>query len=104
MTKVRVLKLSLHNRLVGYLAGFDNGKNVLTFAQEFALDNNRPTLSLTTRPDFPFADRRLMEQWVHRQKINPILSNLLPEGALRLLLTQGLKIHPDNEFELLAYL
>ena len=38
MTKVRVLKLSLHNRLVGYLAGFDNGKNVLTFTQEFFMD------------------------------------------------------------------
>lgn len=102
--KVRVLKLSLHGHIVGYLAGYDNGKNVLTFAQEFIMDNRRPTLSLTTRPDFPHVDKRLAEQWVHRQRLNPVLSNLLPEGALRSLLTHGLKIHSDNEFELLAYL
>lgn len=102
--KVRVLKLSLHGHLVGYLAGYDNGKNVLTFAQQFVMDENSPTMSLTTRPDFPYADKRLAQQWVHRQKLNPILSNLLPEGALRSLLTQGLKIHSDNEFDLLAYL
>ena len=102
--KVRVLKLSLHGHLVGYLAGYDNCKNVLTFAQAFVMDENRPTMSLTTRPDFPYADKRLTQQWVHRQKLNPILSNLLPEGALRSLLTQGLKIHSDNEFDLLAYL
>jgi len=36
--KVRVLKLSLHNHLLGYLAGHDNGKNVLTFTQEFFMD------------------------------------------------------------------
>lgn len=47
----------------------------------------------------------MTQQWVHRQKLNPILSNLLPEGALWCsLLTQGLKIHSDNEFDLLAYL
>ena len=102
--KVRVLKLTLHGRLVGYLAGFDNGKNVLTFAQEFVMDDNRPTLSLTNRPDFPYANKRLSEQWVNRQRLNPLLSNLLPEGSLRLLLAQGLKIHQDNEFELLSYL
>ena len=102
--KVRVLKLPLHGRLVGYLAGFDNGKNVLTFAREFIMDDNRPTLSLTTRPDFPYANKRLSEQWVNRQRLNPLLSNLLPEESLRLLLAQGLKIHQDNEFELLSYL
>jgi len=30
-----VLKLTLHGRLVGYLAGFQNGRNVLSFADEF---------------------------------------------------------------------
>lgn len=104
MANVRVLKLSLHNRLVGYLAGFDNGNNVLTFAQEFVMDDNRPTLSVTTRPDFPYANKRLSEQWANRQRLNPLFSNLLPEGSLRLLLAQGLKIHQDNEFELLSYL
>ena len=33
-----------------------------------------------------------------------MLSNLLPEGALRELIAQSLKIHIDNEFQLLAAL
>ena len=104
MANVRVLKLCLHGTTVGYLAGFDNGKNVLTFAPEFIMDNNRPTLSLTTRSDFPYAKNRLSEQWIHRQRLSPLLSNLLPEGALRSLITQGLKIHVDNEFAMISYL
>jgi|GEM_PF-3892793 len=29
-----VLKLTLHGRLIGYLAGFQNGRNVLSFTDE----------------------------------------------------------------------
>jgi serine/threonine-protein kinase HipA len=32
--EITVLKLSLHNRLVGFLTGFQNGRNVLHFANE----------------------------------------------------------------------
>lgn len=104
MAKVRVLKLSLHGVAVGYLAGFDSGKNALTFAPEFVMDDNRPTFSLTTRSDFPHNKKLLSEQWTHRQRLNPVLSNLLPEGALRSLVAQQLKIHIDSEFEMMAYL
>lgn len=38
------------------------------------------------------------------QRLHPVLSNLLPEGALRALVAQGLKVHPDNEFQILSYL
>lgn len=102
--KVTVLKLSLHNQLVGYLAGFQNGKNVFNFAEEFRENLNRPTLSLITHPSFPYSEKLLAEPWVRNQRLHPILSNLLPEGALRELFTQGLKVHVDNEFHLLSYL
>ncbi|GLR63587.1 hypothetical protein [Marinospirillum insulare] len=52
--KVTVLKLSLHGQLVGYLAGFQNGKNVFSFSEEFKENLSRPTLSLITHPTFPF--------------------------------------------------
>jgi serine/threonine-protein kinase HipA len=55
--EINVLRLSLHNKLVGYLVGFKNGRNVLSFASEFREDANRPTLSLITHPDFPRAVR-----------------------------------------------
>ncbi|AHK15124.1 type II toxin-antitoxin system HipA family toxin [Thalassolituus oleivorans] len=102
--EINVLKLTLHGRLVGYLAGFQGGKNVLTFAEEFKTDALRPTLSLITHPAFPHAEKLMAEPWVRKQRLHPALSNLLPEGSLRELVAQGLKTHIDNEFQILSYL
>lgn len=104
MGKVTILELSLHQQLVGYLAGFSDGKNVLLFADSFQANERRPTLGLITSPVFPNSKKLLAQDWVTRQRLHPMLSNLLPEGALRELLTQGLKIHLDNEFQLFAAL
>lgn len=93
--EVRVLKLTLHGALVGYLAGFRDGRNVLTFDDAFKANPARPTFSLITHPDFPNADKLLAEPWTKRQRLHPSLSNLLPEGALRELLAQGLKTHVE---------
>jgi len=101
---VIVLKLTLHNRLVGYLAGFQNGRNILSFANEFKYDASRPTFSLITHPKFPQSDKLMSEPWVKNQRLHPVLSNLLPEGPLRELIAQGLKTHIDNEFEIFSYL
>ncbi len=51
--EVNVLKLSLHGRLFGYFAGFQNGCNELFFADEFKSDPARPTFSLITHQIFP---------------------------------------------------
>ncbi len=61
---VNFLKLSLHNQLVGYLAGFQHGKNILTFAPEFYTNTQRPTLSLITHPAFLHSEKLLHRQWV----------------------------------------
>ena len=102
--EVNVLKLSLHDRPVGYLAGFENGHNVLTFADEYKSDATRPTFSLITHPGFPRSEKLMAEPWSRNHKLHPTLSNLLPEGALRELIAQGLKVHVDNEFQLFSYL
>jgi len=102
--EINVLKLTLHGRLVGYLAGYLNGRNVLSFADDFVADPGRPTFSLITHPSFPHSQKLLAEPWARNQKLHPALSNLLPEGALRELIAQGLKVHVDNEFHLLSYL
>jgi serine/threonine-protein kinase HipA len=101
---VTVLELNLHGIIVGYLAGFRDGRNILTFAPEFANNPSRPTFSLITHPDFPNAEKLLTAPWIKRQRLHPVLSNLLPEGALRELLAQRLKVHIDNEFQLFTYL
>ena len=101
---VRVLQLTLHGVIVGYLAGYQGGGNALTFSPEFLNDRSRPTFSLTTHPDFPNVEKLLADPWRKKHRLHPVLSNLLPEGALRELLALGLKTHIDNEFELFAYL
>lgn len=102
--EINVLKLSLHERTVGYLAGFQGGRNVLIFADEFKSDVGRPTFSLITHPAFPRSEKLMSEPWARNQRLHPTLSNLLPEGSLRELMAQGLKVHVDNEFHLLSYL
>lgn len=41
-SEVNVLELALHGRVVGYLAGFNNGRNVLSFADDFRQDAGSP--------------------------------------------------------------
>jgi len=102
--EVNVLQLSMHGVLIGYLAGFKNGRNVLSFVDTFKNNPERPTFSLITHPQFPNAATIMAEPWVRRQRLHPMLSNLLPEGSLRELIAQGLKVHVDNEFHILSYL
>lgn len=104
MRKISVLRLTLHDTLVGYLIGSQDGRNSLVFDDAFKANRSRPTLSLITRPDFPQVEKLLAKPWLSNQRLHPLLSNLLPEGALRELIAQGLKTHTDNEFQLFSYL
>ncbi len=102
--EVNVLKLSMHGVLIGYLAGFKSGRNVLSLADTFKNDPKRPTFSLITHPKFPNVAKLMAEPWARNQQLPPVLSNLLPEGSLRELIAQGLKVHVSNEFHILSYL
>lgn len=44
MDEINVLKITLHNQLIGY----QNGRNILYFSDEFKHNLSRPTFSLTT--------------------------------------------------------
>lgn len=102
--EMSVLALNLHGRVVGHLAGFSHGRNVLIFTDEFRDDPHRSTLGLITHPAFPNSSKLLGQPWARNQKLHPLLSNLLPEGALRELLAQSLKTHVDNEFQIFSCL
>lgn len=102
--EVNVLRLSIHGVLVGYLAGFKNGRNVLSIADSFKSNPGRPTFSLITHPSFPNVTKLMADPWVRNQRLHPVLSNLLPEGILRELIAQGLKVHVENEFHIFSYL
>ena len=102
--EVNVLQLSIHGVLIGYLAGYKNGRNVFSIAETFKNNPQRPTFTLITHLNFPNAARLMAEPWSRNQRLHPVLSNLLPEGSLRELIARGLKIHVDNEFHMFAYL
>ena len=102
--EVNVLQLSIHGVLIRYLAGFKNGRTVLSIADTFKSNRERPTLSLITHPNFPNAAKLMAEPWARNQRLHPVLSNLLPEGSLRELIAQGLKVHVDNELHILSFL
>ena len=95
-----VLALHLHGTSVAYLTGFAGGHNILTFTPDYLQASTRPTFTLTQLGKPTMLDK----PWQTRQRLHPVLSNLLPEGALREWAAHQLKIHPDNEFPLLAWL
>ncbi|MCG7598295.1 HipA domain-containing protein [Halomonas sp. McH1-25] len=101
---VQALEIRLHDQHVGYLAGYQGGRNVMVFDEGYRNDPERFTLTLTNHPSFSKASRIMAKPWIRQQRLHPYFSNLLPEGALRDWLAQTLKVHPDNEFPLLAQL
>lgn len=98
--KVMVLALSLHDEVIGYLAGFQGGRNIVSFSPEYIHAKDSPTLTLTqlNKPEI------LQKPWITHQRLHAVFSNLLPEGAMRTWLAQSLKVHEENEFPLFAYL
>lgn len=104
MDSAQVLKLTLHGHLVGYVVAYQSGRRVLSFAPPFVRDIQRPTLTLTTHPTFPRSAELLERPWVTNRRIHPLLANLLPEGEQREWLARRLKVHPEDDFPLLAHL
>lgn len=101
---VEVLKLSLHGVTVGHLAGYQGGKNLLVFDPDYIANPERPTLTLSGIAEHPASKNLFATPWMRQQRLHPVLSNLLPEGALRDWFAQMLKVHRDNEFPLFAQL
>ncbi|ROT96198.1 type II toxin-antitoxin system HipA family toxin [Marinobacter sp. R17] len=97
---VEALAIELHGERVGVLAHYAGGKNILTFDPAYVESDPRlrPTVTLSQWVN----DRYLKAPAMASQRIPPLLSNLLPEGALREWMAASQKTHPDNEFPLLA--
>ncbi|MDQ5767665.1 type II toxin-antitoxin system HipA family toxin [Thiothrix subterranea] len=95
-----VLALHLHGCHIAYLTGFAGGRNIITFTPSYLNATERPTFTLPQLGNPKLFDK----PWTTQLRLHPVLSNLLPEGALREWVARNLKIHPDNEFPLLAWL
>ncbi len=99
---VEGLRMSLNGQEVGVLTHYSGGKNIFVFSPSYiALPvTQRETLTLTQLADA----RYLTQPLVSAQRLTPVLSNLLPEGALREWMSRSLKVHTDNEFPLMAHM
>lgn len=100
--KVEGLNIQLHGIDVAVVAHYAGGKNILTFNPNFTAmsDHQRPVFTLRQLLDPNY----LSKPQIRTDKIPPVLSNLLPEGALREVTAQALRCHTNNEFSILAYL
>ncbi len=107
MADAHVLKILLGDVPVGHLTGFQDGKSLFAFDDGYIdLGPGRPTLSLSfnTPGDEAATEHKLRQVYSSRMKLPPFFSNLLPEGVLREYMVKRLKIHHDNEFEILMAL
>lgn len=98
---VEALEILLHGQRIAVQTHYSGGKNLLAFDPDYSdpFRDSRATFTLTQRSNKIY----LSQPRVHRFRLAPVLSNLLPEGALREWMTQSLKVHLDNEFALLAF-
>ncbi len=97
----RVLDLYLSGTPVAQLTAIPGDRSILTLSDEYLADENRRTISL----GFKARSGGIAYTPRPRQtRIDPFLSNLLPEGKLREYVAQQDGVHPDREFELLRIL
>ncbi|HHQ6604350.1 type II toxin-antitoxin system HipA family toxin [Serratia fonticola] len=98
---VNALALTLHGVRIGILAHYSGGKNILTFDPQYQRlpIEERPVFTLSQKVRADYLTSPLMAS----QRLPAVLSNLLPEGALRHWAAQTLKTHIDEEFSLIVW-
>ena len=96
------LRISVNDQEVGVLTHYSGGKNIFVFSPNYIAlpESERQTTTLTQLANKQF----LQQPLISTQRLTPLLSNLLPEGALREWMARSLKVHAENEFPLLAHM
>jgi len=99
---VEGLSLSIDNQEIGVISHYSGGKNILAFSPDYVAlpAEKRNTFTMSQLVN----ERALRKPLISSQRLPPVLSNLLPEGALRQWMAQALKVHQDNEFPLMAHM
>jgi serine/threonine-protein kinase HipA len=95
---VDVLEVRLGDRAVGSITSLGGDRSIFAFADDYANDPQRPTLSLS----FKSATGGLLrDQKSTQTRLQPFFSNLLPEGSLRDYLAERAGVKSSREFHLL---
>ncbi len=99
---VEALRFSLNGQEIGVLTHYSGGKNIFVFSPDYAAlaQTERQTFTMTQLANKQYLSKPLISS----QRLTPVLSNLLPEGALRDWMARSLKVHVDNEFPLMAHM
>jgi len=96
-----ILDVFLHGVLVGQIVDLGGDRSVFTLDEAYIASEDRLTLSL----GFKTASGGLgLKSKARQNKIDPFLSNLLPEGKLREYIADKDDIHPSRDFQLLKIL
>lgn len=110
MTAIRSLRLRLGSRNVGSLFSTDDGRVYFRFDDDYALDRERPILSLSFLGEDKAETRAFLVDpslpltlGTGGGKLPVFFRNLLPEGPLRKQLIAEAGLVPDDELGLLAY-
>jgi serine/threonine-protein kinase HipA len=101
MSDIRVLDVSLSGRSVGTLTLLPGDRTLFAFSQAYIDNPGRPTLSLSFKDSL---GGLITDTGLHRARLPPFFSNLLPEGVLREYLAKRAGVHPQREFFLLRIL
>ncbi len=96
-----VLDIILHGRRVGQIVDLGGDRSVFTLDKDYVSDPDRSTLSLGFKTPSGGAN---LEPRARQRRIDPFLSNLLPEGKLRDYIAEKNSIPPEREFQLLKAL
>ena len=102
MKSVEGLRLSLNGQDIGVLTHYSGGKNIFVFSPDYValVKTERQTFTMTQLAN----EQYLLQPLISSQKLAPVFSNLLPEGALRDWMAHSLKVHFDNEFPLMVHM
>ena len=102
MENVEGLKLLINGQDIGMLTHYSGGKNIFVFSPDYVAmaKTERQTFTMTQLANAQYLSQPLISS----QRLAPVLSNLLPEGALRDWMARSLKVHIDNEFPLMAHM
>lgn len=101
MREIAILKVLLHGQAIGQLIQMPDDKILFNFFESYLHSPDRPVLSQSfydTNGDIMASSR------ITQTKAPPYFSNLLPEGPLRVYLSEKADLNPSREFGLLQLL
>lgn len=101
MSDTRALDIYLGERKAGTIVALDGDRSIFSFAEDYAADGERPTLSLAYQDAY---GELINKPRTHRVRLEPFFSNLLPEGALKDYFARRAGVKAIREFPLLAAL